>query len=108
MKVLLWIELLIYLAKEIVVAAIQVAGYALFKGRGVTPALVRFPLRVRTPGGIYLLSSLITLTPGTISVDIENGDLLVHVIHTETPDNVVESIRRGFEDRVLALMGEAR
>lgn len=108
MKTIGWLELGIYLAKEILVAAVQVAGYVLRKGSRITPALVRVPLRVDTPGGIYLLSSLITLTPGTVSVEVEGGELLVHVIHTDSPEGVVEKIQSGFEDRVLRLLGGSK
>lgn len=106
MKILRWFELLIYLVKEIFLAAIEVAGYVLFKGPAITPALTIIPLRVKSPRGIFLLSAMITLTPGSVCVEVEDGEMLVHVIHTDSPDEVMKKIQRGFEDRILALLGE--
>lgn len=108
MNIFRWIEFFGYLAKEILFAAVQVVGYAVFMGPRITPALVKIPIRVTSPRGVYLLSSVITLTPGTVSVDVEDGVLLVHVIHTTSPEDVVTKIQRGFEDRILVLLGEAK
>ena len=108
MKVFRWVELLAYLAKEILLAALQVAVYAITLGPRITPALVKIPLRVNSQSGIYLLSSMITLTPGSVCIEVEDGKMLVHVIHTTCPETVVVKIQRGFEDRILALLGEAK
>jgi multicomponent Na+:H+ antiporter subunit E len=105
MKTLRWIELSAYLTKEILLAAIQVTGYAIFKGPRITPALMRLPLRVNSPKGIYLLSSMINLTPGNLCIEVGEDEMLVHVIHTTCPDKVVEEIQKGFEDRILVLLG---
>lgn len=103
-----WIELFAYLAKEILLAAVQVAGYAIYKGPRITPALVKIPLRVTSPRGIYLLSSMISLTPGSVCVEVENGEMLVHMIHKTSPDTVVTKIQNGFEDRIIALLEGAK
>ena len=51
------------------------------------PAIVAFPLTVKSDAEITLLANLITLTPGTLSVDVseDRAVLYVHVLTLDTP-----------------------
>jgi multicomponent Na+:H+ antiporter subunit E len=102
-----WLELFLFFLKEVVLANIQVAQL-LFRGaEQVKPALIEVPLRISSSRDIYLLSSMITLTPGTLSVEVneDRNSLLVHVINTEDANEVLKSIQIGFEDRLLFISG---
>ena len=54
-------------------------------------------------GEICLLSSLITLTPGTLTIDVapDRLSLSVHFMHVDDEESAVRSIQNGFERRVL-------
>lgn len=65
----------------------------------INPGIVRVRTRLRTRIGRLILANSITLTPGTISVDIDGEDLYVHWINTEAADleEATRKIVTGFE-----------
>lgn len=70
---------------------------------GLQPAIVPVPLTVKTDAEITLLANLITLTPGTLSIDLaeDRSTLFVHVLTTGDQESVIADIKNGFEKRVL-------
>jgi multicomponent Na+:H+ antiporter subunit E len=74
----------------------------------VFPGVVAIPLDARTDAEITLLANLITLTPGSVSLDISEDRrvLYVHAMYIDGGD--VEAYRRsvkeGLERRVLELL----
>ncbi len=61
------------------------------------------PLDARTDGQIAVLSNLISLTPGTLSLDVspDRRTLYVHAMSVSSPDVLRREIKEGFERRVL-------
>lgn len=74
----------------------------------IRPGIVAIPTDLRDDVALTLLGSLITLTPDTVVVDIdqERGLLYVHWIDVQTtaPDEVRSLIAAGFEKRVARLL----
>jgi len=70
------------------------------------PGIVAVPLDARTDQEITLLANLITLTPGTLSLDVseDRSVLYVHAMFVDNPDNVRAMIKNGFERRLLELI----
>ena len=70
------------------------------------PGIVGVPLDAETDGEITLLACLITLTPGTLSLDVseDRKTLFVHSMWIGDPDGFRREIKDGFERRVLELM----
>lgn len=103
MRALRFIHLLIYFTWEVVKANLQVAKLLLFRHEEIRPAIVAVPLTVTRDSQILILSSMITLTPGTLSLDVSDDkkNLFVHVIHTDNPDGTISEIKMGFEKWVL-------
>jgi multicomponent Na+:H+ antiporter subunit E len=95
--------LLIFLAWEIVVANLKVVAAVLGPRRLLRPALVAVPLETKTDAQIALLSNLISLTPGTLSLDVspDRRTLYVHAMSASSPDDLRREIKQGFERRVL-------
>lgn len=71
-------------------------------GRRLRPAIVAIPLTIRSDAQVTLLASLVTLTPGTLSVDVGEGNLVlyVHVLQLENRDALIAEITQGFEARI--------
>ena len=91
---------------DIVVANIQVAWIVLtVPNSKLKPAWIVVPLELRQPEAITMLAGTITLTPGTVSADLSNkgNSLLVHVLHTDDPDAVLEDIKTRYERRLLEI-----
>jgi multicomponent Na+:H+ antiporter subunit E len=90
---------------EVILSAVRVGLLVLRPdiGTRLTPGIVAFPLTVRRPAEITLLANLITLTPGTLSVDVsEDGKLLyVHAINVTSRDALIRAIAEGFERKII-------
>ena len=91
---------------DILVANIQVAWIVLtVSNNRLKPAWIVIPLELKQPEAITVLAGTITLTPGTVSADLsdEGHSLLVHVLHTETPDAIRDEIKNRYERRLLEI-----
>ena len=69
----------------------------------VKPGIFAYPLRVNRDFEITLLANLITLTPGTLSVDVSDDRriLYVHAIDCSDPDRLRQDIAAGFERKIM-------
>jgi len=94
-----------FFLSEVVVSALRVAHDVLTPRPRMRPAIVAVPLDVRTDGQITLLAILITLTPGTLALDVspDRRTLLVHAMFAADADRVRHEIKHGFERRILEL-----
>ena len=89
---------------ELGVSAVRVAIVVLTPNMKsvLRPAIIAFPLSVKSDAEITLLANLITLTPGTLSVDVsEDRSLLyVHTLTLSTREALIADIAGGFEAKV--------
>ena len=71
----------------------------------IEPAVVAIPLDVTSDGEILLLSMLINITPGSVTIDLSDDrrTLYVHVMHMTTAEQTRREIKDGFERRVKLL-----
>ncbi|HEV7344828.1 MAG TPA: Na+/H+ antiporter subunit E [Devosia sp.] len=89
---------------ELCVSAVRVAIVVLNPDMksALRPAIVAFPLTVKSDAEITLLANLITLTPGTLSIDVseDRSVLFVHVLTLSTREALISEIAGGFEAKV--------
>lgn len=93
-----------FFLRALIASALRVAVLTITPGiRGrLRPAIVAVPLTIRSDNQVTLLSSLVTLTPGTLSVDVGEGNavLYVHVLEFSNREAVIAEITQGFEARI--------
>lgn len=107
---------LLYFLWQMLLANIKMAGYTLSPLGRLRPAILAIPLDIPdkpdgTPGDpmtdfeITALANVITLTPGTLSIDVseDRRALFIHFMHVADRDAVVEEIETGFKARLLGL-----
>lgn len=89
-------------ARELVISAIRVAVIVSRPNMALAPGLFAFPLTLTRDFEITLLANLITLTPGTLSVDVseDRKTLTVHALDCRNPESLKLDIRHGFERRI--------
>jgi multicomponent Na+:H+ antiporter subunit E len=94
----------VFFGWELLLANFRVAADVL-RGNGIEPAVVAIPLDVTSDGEILLLSMLINITPGSVTIDLseDRRTLYVHVMHMKTADETRREIKDGFERRVKLL-----
>ncbi len=101
--------LLLVFLRELVLSALEVAWYVLQPGLRIHPAIVALPLDVQTDREITLLANLISLTPGTLSLDVapDRSHLYVHSITVKTEDgaDVIDDIKSTLEKHVSRSFG---
>lgn len=81
----------LWLGKEIGKANLDVARIILSPKMNISPRMVRVKASQQTDVGIATFANSITLTPGTVSVDIDNDEILVHAITNEMAQGLLES-----------------
>jgi len=77
-----------WLAKEIVKSAWDVTKVILNPRLPIQPTLVRFKPSQRSEVGLATHANSITLTPGTISIEVGRGEFLVHALTTAGAEGV--------------------
>jgi multicomponent K+:H+ antiporter subunit E len=84
---------------DIVVANGQVARLVLGPLDRLNPAFIEVPLDIADPFVATLLGSIVSLTPGTVSVEIERERkvLLVHALDVDDPLALAETIKARYE-----------
>ena len=104
------VELVGFFVWELVRANVKVAGDVLRSRTTIRPAVLAIPLDVTTDREILLLSTLINITPGSVTIDLSDDrrTLYVHVMHMTSPEASRREIKEGFERRVNLLFGSPR
>ena len=96
--------LAMFFTRELLHANLRVAIDVL-RGHHIEPAVVGIPLDITSDGEILLLSMLINITPGSVTIDLSDDrrTLYVHVMHMKTAEQTRREIKDGFERRVKLL-----
>lgn len=96
----------VFYLRQLFASNIKVAYDVLTPRLRMRPGVVAIPLAAQTDAEITLLSNLITLTPGTLSLDLspDRRTLFVHVMYLQDIDAFRRSIKDGLERRVLELL----
>ncbi|TVQ42447.1 MAG: Na+/H+ antiporter subunit E [Saprospirales bacterium] len=100
------ISLVFYFFFELIKANLQVAFDVSTPHYFMKPAIVAVPLDIKSDLGITILANLITLTPGTLSLDVSDDrkTLYVHAMYVFDKKEFVKHIKNGFERRLLSIM----
>ncbi len=97
-----------FFLKELVLANIRVARDVVTPGINSKPAIVAVPLSDLSDAEITLLATLVSLTPGTMSMDVSTNreTLYLHVMHLDDGDvaRLRAAIHDGFEARVKEVL----
>ncbi|MEO6664628.1 MAG: Na+/H+ antiporter subunit E [Rubrivivax sp.] len=90
---------------DIVTANVEVARQVLGRESKLKSAWVWVPLDLRDPHAASMLAAIVTLTPGTVSSDLDDdlSHLLVHALHVENPEALVAEIKRRYEQPLKAI-----
>ena len=105
-RVLLAARLGAYFLYELTVSSFQVAWDVITPTHRSRPAIVAVPLDIEAPIQITVLANLISLTPGSLSLDVspDGRTLYVHEMFADDPDETRRRIKTGFERLVREAM----
>jgi multicomponent Na+:H+ antiporter subunit E len=105
-KVRKFLSFLLYYLKELLFSNAMIAYDILTPNFSMTPGVIGIPLDARTDLEITVLANLITMTPGTLSLDIspDRKTLYVHAMYIRDPEALRADIKNNLERRVLELL----
>lgn len=92
-----------WLGKELVKSNFQVARVVLSPSLAISPTVVTIKADAQDPLGQAILGNAITLTPGTVTLDDHEGELLVHCLDRKT----ASELEAGEMNRRVAAITEA-
>jgi multicomponent Na+:H+ antiporter subunit E len=99
-------RLLLVFLRELVLANVQLARDILRLHPSFKPGFIRYDARALSPRETVLLANMVSLTPGTLTVDTDHGGafLYVHTLYAEDPERICQGIRL-FADLIAAASG---
>ena len=92
----------LWLAKEVVKSSIDVARIVLSPSLPISPQVVTVKASCTHPVDQAILANSITLTPGTLALDVHNGEIAVHALTQAGADE----LKQGEMDRRVAALRE--
>lgn len=97
------VALIVFFIIELILANLRMAYYTVMPLNRMKPAVIAVPIEPMNETELTVLANLITLTPGTLTLDISDDRriMYVHVMRLYDLERARRDIKRGFEDRVL-------
>ena len=102
-RLLVGAKLVLLFLSDVVRSGLSTAWLIVRPGPRPTPGLLRMPFSGLDARGASVLGAMITLTPGTTTLDIAldeesgRGELLPHLLDRSDPEAAARAIRRRFE-----------
>lgn len=102
------VRLILFFIYDLMMSSFQVAYDVLTPTDHSNPKILRMPLDVKSDIEILLVTNLISLTPGTLSLDVtpDRKTLIVHAMFADDPDEVIASLKSGMERMVKEVFEE--
>ncbi|MGS4946317.1 Na+/H+ antiporter subunit E [Meridianimarinicoccus sp. RP-17] len=95
-------HLMLFFAWDLIKSSISVAAAVLLPGRVTQSGIIDMPLDVKSDVEILLVANLISLTPGTLSLDVseDRKTLHIHAMFAADPEAEVQGLKDGMERMV--------
>jgi multicomponent Na+:H+ antiporter subunit E len=92
--------------RQLVLANLRVASDVMTPGARARPGVLAIPLEAQSDAEITLLANLITLTPGSVSLDVSSDRrfLYLHAMYIDDVDQYRQDVKTSFERRVLEVL----
>lgn len=101
------VGLCLFFLKELIMANLKIAYDIITPHFFMHPAIIALPLKASTDLEISLLANMLTLTPGSLSVDVskDRKELYVHMLYAadENIEALKQELKDGFERRILEI-----
>lgn len=98
-----FIKLILIFIKELILSNVAIVKIVLKPTLDMRPAIFAMDTELTKDWQITLLSSLITLTPGTLVIDVseDNKTLFIHAMNIGEVEAEINSIKNSFEKAIL-------
>jgi multicomponent Na+:H+ antiporter subunit E len=98
-----WAKLIVLFLYELLVSSVQVVVEVLRPTPKAQPGIFAMPLTVRREFDVLLVTNMISLTPGTLSLDVSDdvSTLYIHAMFASDPEGTRQQIKNGIERWVI-------
>lgn len=105
-RILRGLRFMTFFFAELLLSSLQVAYDVITPRLRATPRIIAVPLDAATETEITLLANFLTLTPGTLSLDIsaDRRTLYVHAMYAHDRKTFLTHVKRGLEARLLEVL----
>ena len=105
-KCLRLVEFAVFFLGQLALSSLRVGADILTPRHRARPGIVAVPLDARTDAEITLFANVVSLTPGSLSLEVstDRSTLYVHAMFLDDPEAFRRELKQGFERRVLELM----
>lgn len=102
-RVLAAVKLMVVFVAEVVRCGVRVSYLLLHPRMPISPGLIAVPLDVKTNEAITLFAGMITMAPGSISVELseDRSHLFVHALEAGDPHKAAAYLKRVLERRIM-------
>lgn len=96
-------KLIALFIKELIMSNIDVVKVLLSPKFEIEPGIIEVPTQLKSDWELTLLASLISLTPGTLSMDFseDKKSIFVHSIHVPDKEQMIREIHETFEKAIM-------
>ncbi len=102
-RVLKFTKYVPWLLWKVILANVEIAYLVLHPKMLIDPQIVRFKNDLKTDMGIVTLANSITLTPGTITVEANKEEFVIHAIWQKSAEGIIDG---EMQRRVKEIEGE--
>lgn len=97
------VKLVFRFLHDLIVSTVHVSRNVLKKDMNIRPGLFRYDTTLETDWEVTMLALLITLTPGTLSIDISDDykAIYVHSLHVPNIEEEIATIRKSYEGAIM-------
>lgn len=108
-RVIAFVKLTLIFIRELIIANIDMVKIVLRPKLNIQPGIIAVPTKLKTEWEITMLAALISLTPGTLSMDFspENDTIFVHTVHINDKEAEIKKIHDTFEKAILGVTSDA-
>lgn len=105
-KLVLIIKFIPFFIWEILIANLRVAHEVITPRSRAKPGVIAIPLDCKTDNEITLLAIIISLTPGTLAIDVSSDKkkLYIHAMFITDKDILISNIKNHFEKPIMRIL----
>ncbi|KYG67599.1 hypothetical protein AZI85_17110 [Bdellovibrio bacteriovorus] len=107
-KLKLIIEIFFLFLHDFFIAVFEVASALFHPNEDLHPVIVRMPTRLKNKKALWLFSLIISLTPGSLVVDLSKDEsiLYIHFFHAPDTEKAMTALRVRFEARLFEIFSQ--
>lgn len=105
-KFLLILKFLLFFIREIIIANLRVAHDVVTPRPRANPGVIAIPLDCNSDLEITLLAIIISLTPGTLALEVSDNKqkLYIHAMFISDKDKLISEIKQHFEAPIMRIL----